>query len=480
MSSTTRSDRTAWRAIAALCVGFFMILLDTTIVNVAMPAMIEGLRASLNDIIWVNSAYLLTFAVPLLLTGRLGDRFGPKRVYLTGLTIFVLASLVCGLAGSAEVLIAARAVQGLGAAAMTPQTMAFITHLFPPHRRGAALGVWGSVAGFATVSGPLLGGVLVTQLGWEWIFFVNIPIGVLALALVVRRVPDWRPGRSHRFDVLGVVLCCLGLGLVVFGVQNGEHYGWGRVAGPITIAEIIVAGVVLLVVFVLWQAARRNPEPLLPLRIFGNRNFSLGNVANVIIGFSVTGLFVPLVLFVQTVPKLTAFEAGMLTAPTSLMSGVVAFFAGRWSNGPRAKFLPITGFALLGLGIGVMTLQLGGSPWVLLPALVVVGGGMGMVYSPLTNIATKTLDPQLMGAGAGIYNTSRQFGGVLGSAGTGAVLQIVLAATGDFTTATRAALLMLVVSTVVGVTAAVLMRRETGMRDSGRASDPGLPVTRPS
>ncbi len=458
-----------------------MILLDTTIVNVAMPSMIEGLHATLNDIIWVNSAYLLTFAVPLLLTGRLGDRFGPKRVYLAGLTIFVLASLTCGLATSAELLITARAVQGLGAAAMTPQTMAFITHLFPPHRRGAALGMWGSVAGFATVSGPLLGGVLVTQLGWEWIFFVNIPLGVLALTLVLRWVPDWRPGRSHRFDVLGIVLCCLGLGLVVFGVQNGEHYGWGRVAGPITIAEIIVTGAVLLVVFVLWQAARRNPEPLLPLRIFGNRNFSLGNVANMIIGFSVTGLFVPLVLFVQTVPKLSALEAGLFTAPTSLASGVVAFFAGRLSNGPGAKYLPITGFTLLGLGMGVTTLQLGGgSPWVMLPALVVVGGGMGMVYAPLTNIATKTLDPALMGAGAGIYNTSRQFGNVLGSAGTGAVLQVVLAATNDFTAATRAALLVLVVSTVVGVSAAVLMRRETGVRDSAGASDPGLPVTRPS
>ncbi|MBM7859494.1 EmrB/QacA subfamily drug resistance transporter [Lentzea nigeriaca] len=451
-----------------------------TIVNVAMPAMINGLHASLNDIIWVNSAYLLAFAVPLLLTGRLGDRFGPKRIYLAGLTVFVLASLTCGLAGDAEVLNAARAVQGLGAAAMTPQTMAFITHLFPADRRGAALGVWGSVAGFATVSGPLLGGVLVTQLGWEWIFFVNIPIGVLALTLVLRWVPDWQPRRSHRFDVLGVVLCCLGLGLAVFGIQNGEHYDWGRVVGPIKIGHIIVAGVVILVEFVIWQMARRNTEPLLPLRIFRNHNFSLGNVANVMIGFSVTGLFVPLVLFVQTVPKLSAFEAGMLTAPTSLVSGVVAFFAGRWSNGPGAKYLPITGFALLGLGIGVMTMQLGGSPWVLLPALVVVGAGMGMVYSPLTNIATKTLDPQLMGAGAGIYNTSRQFGGVLGSAGTGAVLQIVLAATGDFTAATRAALLMLVASTTVGVTAAVLMRRETGMRDSGRASDPGLPVTRPT
>ncbi|MDX8142828.1 MFS transporter [Lentzea sp. BCCO 10_0061] len=203
-----------------------MTLLDTTIVNVALQSMITDLNASLNDVIWVVSAYLLAFAVPLLLTGRLGDRYGPKRLYGIGLTLFLLASLACGLATSADALITARVFQGLGAAAMTPQTMAFITHLFPPARRGAALGMWGSVAGLATVSGPLLGGVLVTHLGWEWIFFVNLPIGVVALALLFVWVPDLRPNRAPRFDVLGVVLCCLGLGLLVFGIQNGEHYQW--------------------------------------------------------------------------------------------------------------------------------------------------------------------------------------------------------------------------------------------------------------
>ncbi|MFD4642586.1 MFS transporter [Lentzea sp. NPDC058436] len=467
----------------ALCIGFFMTLLDTTIVNVALPSMITDLGASLNDVIWVVSAYLLAFAVPLLLTGRLGDRFGPKRLYGIGLVLFLGASLACGLATSAEALIAARVFQGLGAAAMTPQTMAFITHLFPPAKRGAALGMWGSVAGLATVSGPLLGGVLVTHLGWEWIFFVNLPIGVLALVLLFLWVPDLQPNRAPRFDVLGVVLCCLGLGLLVFGVQNGEHYQWGRVAGPITVAEIIAAGVLFLALFVLWQASARNPEPLMPLRIFRNRNFSLGNVANIAIGITVTGVFVPLALFLQTVPKLSPLMTGLVTAPASLMSGVVAIFAGRLSNRANAKFLPITGFALMAVGILAMTFLLSDGPqWVLLPSMVALGIGMGLVFSPLTNISTRTLDRSLLGAGSGIYNTSRQFGNVLGSAATAAVLQIVLAATGDFTTAVRAAFYLLLAVTALGIAAAFAFRQVAAptVTDSARASDPGLPVTRPS
>lgn len=467
----------------ALCIGFFMTLLDTTIVNVALPSMITDLNASLNDVIWVVSAYLLAFAVPLLLTGRLGDRYGPKRLYGIGLVLFIGASLACGLSTSADALIVSRVFQGLGAAAMTPQTMAFITHLFPPVKRGAALGMWGSVAGLATVSGPLLGGVLVTHLGWEWIFFVNLPIGVLAVVLLFLWVPDLRPDRAPKFDVLGVVLCCLGLGLLVFGIQNGEHYQWGRVAGPVTITEVIAAGVLFLALFVLWQASSRNPEPLMPLWIFRNRNFSLGNVANVAIGITVTGVFVPLALFLQTVPKLSPLMTGLVTAPASLMSGVVAIFAGRLSNRADAKYLPITGFALMALGIVAMTFLLGdGSQWVLLPSMIALGIGMGLVFSPLTNISTRTLDRSLLGAGSGIYNTSRQFGNVLGSAATAAVLQVVLAATGDFTAAVRAAFYLLLAVLAVGIAAAFAFRRvaAASVTDSARASDPGLPVTRPS
>jgi EmrB/QacA subfamily drug resistance transporter len=212
-----------WAALSALCLGFFMILLDTTIVSIAIPAMLRELNAGLNAVVWVISVYLLTYAVPMLFTSRLGDRFGPKRIFLAGLLVFTAASLWCGLSGTVEMLIAARAVQGLGAALMTPQTLAFITHLFPPTKRGPAMGMWGGVAGLATITGPLLGGVLVQHFGWEWIFFVNVPIGVIAIVMTLILVPDWQPKHSHSFDVLGILLSGAAVFCIVFGVQKDSN-----------------------------------------------------------------------------------------------------------------------------------------------------------------------------------------------------------------------------------------------------------------
>jgi EmrB/QacA subfamily drug resistance transporter len=457
-----------WAALSALCIGFFMILLDTTIVNVAIPSMIRDLGAGLNEIIWVNSVYLLAYAVPLLLTGRLGDRFGPKRLFLTGLVVFIGSSLWCGLSGSVEMLIVARGVQGLGAAMMTPQTMAFITHLFPPAKRGGPMGLWGAVAGVATVTGPLLGGVLVDNLGWEWIFFVNVPVGVVALVMAVVLVPDWQPGTSHSFDPLGILLCCLGLSLVVFGVQEGQQYAWGDVWGPITILEIISAGVVLLVAFVVWQAVNRK-EPLLPLRIFANRNFSLGNAANLVIGFGVTGLFLPLIVYIQSVLGLSAVESGLLTAPMSLLSGTISAVSGKLSDRPWARFLPAAGFTLLATGIALLSWRLepGLASWELIPELLVCGAGLGMVFAPLANISTRGVDRKLMGAGSGIFNTSRQVGSVLGSAAVGVLLQARLddhlAETrgnfpAAFTDAAGDTMLMLVAVLLVGTVCTLAMR----------------------
>src|SRR4030081_412729 len=273
-----------WAALSALCIGFFMILLDTTIVSIAIPVMLRELNAGLNSVVWVISVYLLTYAIPMLFTSRLGDRFGPKQVYLAGLIVFTGASLWCGLSGRVEMLIAARAVQGLGAALMTPQTLAFITHLFPPVKRGPAMGMWGGIAGLATITGPLLGGVLAPHFCWEWLFFVNVPIDVIAIALTVALVPNWQPKLSHSFDLIGILLSGSGLFCIVFGVQNGQQYDWGTVAGPITVFEIIGAGVLLLVVLVLWHRFTRT-EPLLPLRVFTNRNFSAGTLTATTVGF---------------------------------------------------------------------------------------------------------------------------------------------------------------------------------------------------
>ena len=422
------STRNPWAALAALCIGFFMIMLDTTIVNIAIPAMIEDLEASLSEIIWINSIYLLTYAVPLLLSGRLGDRFGPRRLFLVGLVIFTVSSAACGLAGSATVLIVARAVQGLGAAAIAPQTMAFITALFPPSKRGAPMGMWGAVAGVATVAGPLLGGVLVETLGWEWIFFVNVPVGIVGLVMTLLLVPDWQPRHSHRFDPLGILLSCAGLFFVVFGIQEGQRYDWGTVAGPLTIPMVIGFGVALLLAFVLWQRFNRG-EPLLPLGIFRHRNFSMANLANVTIGFTMAGMFVPIVIYIQTVLGYSPIDSGLITAPMSVAGGIVAPFAGRLSDRVPGKWLVALGLALFGAGIALLAgrTDADSSGWSLVPAFLVCGVGTGFIFSPLANLATYGLAPRLMGAGSGIFATTRQVGGVIGSASIGVLLQARLA-----------------------------------------------------
>ena len=218
--------RNPWVALAALCTCFFMIMLDSTIVTATIPVMLTGLHANLNQIIWVNSGYLLANTVPLLLTGRLGDRFGPRRVLLAGLVVFTAASLWCGLSTTPGMLIAARAVQGLGAAAMAPQTLTFITHLFPPDQRRAPIAVWGAVAGVAVITGPVLGGLIVQQAGWQWIFLSNVPIGVASMAVAMVFLPNWQPRRRMRLDAVGAALSSAGLFALVFGVQNGQHYHW--------------------------------------------------------------------------------------------------------------------------------------------------------------------------------------------------------------------------------------------------------------
>jgi EmrB/QacA subfamily drug resistance transporter len=413
-----------WAALIALCIGFFMILLDTTIVTIAIPTMVRGLHTDLNSVVWVISIDLLVYAVPMLFTSRLGDRFGPKRVFLAGMVVFTAASLWCGLSGSAGTLIAARAVQGLGAALMTPQTLAFVTHLFPPAKRGPAMGLWGGVAGLATITGPLLGGVLVDSLGWEWIFFVNVPIGVVGIVMTLWLVPDWQPRRLHSFDVPGILLSVAGLGLLVFGIQNGQKYDWGSVVDWISIPEIIGAGLVVLVAFVIWQRYNRG-EPLVPLRVFGNRNFSTGTVTAIAIGFAMTGMFVPLVVYTQNVLGLTPTQAGLLTAPMSLLSGILAPFIGRLSDRGNAKYLVMTGFLALAAGLGLVALQSrpDTDPLSLIPALLLCGVGTGFVFAPMSNITMRSVEPALAGTASGIFNTSRQVGGVLGSAAIGVLLQ---------------------------------------------------------
>ncbi|HEX5142346.1 MAG TPA: DHA2 family efflux MFS transporter permease subunit, partial [Mycobacterium sp.] len=293
-----------WNALWAMMVGFFMILVDSTIVAVANPSIMERLDTDYDTVLWVTSAYLLAYAVPLLVAGRLGDRFGPKNLYIVGLFIFTVASLWCGLAGSIQMLVAARVLQGIGAALLTPQTLSTITRTFPPERRGMAMSVWGATAGVATLLGPLAGGVLVDHLGWQWIFFVNVPIGVFGLALAVWLIPVL-PTQTHSFDWLGVVLSGAAMFLVVFGLQEGQDNQWSG-----WIWAMVAAGVALMAAFVYWQSVNKR-EPLVPLRIFRDRDFSLSNIGVAVIGFAVTAMVVPSMFYAQLVCGLSPTRSAL-------------------------------------------------------------------------------------------------------------------------------------------------------------------------
>jgi EmrB/QacA subfamily drug resistance transporter len=429
---TTQNETRPWPALWALIIGFFMILIDTTIVSVANPAIQRGLKVeSVSDVLWVTSAYLLAYAVPLLVTGRLGDRFGPKNLYLGGLVIFTLASLWCGLSGSLGILILARVIQGLGAALMTPQTMAVITRIFPPEKRGAAMGLWGATAGVATLVGPILGGVLVDWLGWEWIFFINVPIGIVAFILAARLVPKL-PTHPHRFDILGVVLSAIGLFLVVFGLQQGETYNWGTITGtPFSVWGLIIAGIVVLVAFVVWQRLNKG-ELLLPLTLFRDRNFSLSNAAITTVGFTITSMALPLVYYFQVVRGLTPTQSALMLVPMAVITAGLSGVVGKLVNKVNPKYIVFAGLIFLALGLFWYSQLISTTInifWLLLPSAVLGLANAG-IWAPISNTATRNLPPRQAGAGSGVYNTTRQIGAVLGSASIAALITGRLAAHG--------------------------------------------------
>ncbi|WP_314333072.1 MFS transporter [Rothia dentocariosa] len=413
-----------WVAMWSLVIGFFMILLDTTIVTVALPHMQHELNASLSAVIWVTSAYLLAYAVPLLITGRLGDRFGQKQMYLLGMVVFTLSSLWCGLSPNVEMLIVARVVQGIGASIMTPQTMSIITLMFPPHKRGVAMSVWGAAAGIASLVGPIAGGLLVDGPGWTWIFFINIPIGVVGTYLAVRNIPHF-PSKQHNFDWLGVVLSAIGLFLMVFGIQEGSTYDWGTITDslwgtgiPVSVWGMIIAGIIVFTLFIVWQAVNRK-EPLVPLGLFKDRNFSVSNIAIAAMGAHTLTMAFPTTIYFQQVRGMSPTQAALMTAPLALFSGALSPIIGKRLGTSNPKWYAVSGFALLVVGFVVLrALMTADQPLaLLLIPFAILGIGNSMIWGPLAVTATRNLPPRLAGAGSGVYNETRQVAGVLGSAG---------------------------------------------------------------
>ncbi len=414
-----------WAVLIVVSLGFFMTLLDLTIVNIAIPNMITKLNASLDGVLWVINSYALVLAVLLITAGRLGDLRGQRTLFIAGVALFTAASAACGFSPTVGWLIAFRAVQGVGAALLMPQTLALLTMVFPPERRGAAFGVWGAVAGVATIAGPTLGGLLVTAFDWRYIFFINLPIGIAVIVLGVLWIPDLRTGAQHKLDIPGVVLASLALLSICYGLVEGQRYDWGKIAGFISIPLVIGLGVVLLAAFLIVQARTQDQEPLIPFTLFRDRNFSLMNWVSATVSIGLLGIFLPLTIYLQSALGFSALKAGLAMAPSSLMSMFVAPVAGRLTDRIGGKYILFTGLLLFAGGMAwVSAIATATSTWEdFVAPLVVAGFGLGCTFAPLTTTAMRSVQPQFAGAASGMLNTTRQVGSVIGTAAVGALLE---------------------------------------------------------
>ncbi len=417
------SARNPWAALAVLCAGYGTILLDLTVVNNAMPSIIGSLHTGVNGILWVINAYVLVYAVLLITAGRVGDLVGQRAIFAGGLALFTVASALCGFAQTTTQLVAARILQGVGGALLTPQTLALVTSIFPPDRRGTAMGLWGAVAGLATVAGPTLGGFIVTRWDWRWVFFINVPIGVVILLATFLLVPDIRFGRRQHLDIGGVALASVGLVLVVFGLIEGQRFHWGRLWGMLTIPETIGAGLLVLTAFLFWE--RRQKDPLLPFVLFEDRNFLWMNGMVSAMSFAMLGFSFLLPIYLQSALGRTAFQAGLTVAPMSLSLMVLAPFAGRWADRPQGQYLPAAGLLCFAGSMALIAWfgNTSASGLTLAGPMVLAGLGIACVMPPSTTLAMRSVPPRLAGAASGVLNTTRQLGGVLGTTAVGALLE---------------------------------------------------------
>lgn len=420
--------RNPWPALLVLCLGNFLILLDTSIVNTAAPDMMGSLGIGVDEVLWVLNGYLLALASLLMVFGRLGWLLGPRTVFVGGLALFAVASLGCAVAQSAGPLVAARVLQGVGAAALLPQALTLIAGIMPAERRGLGFGVFTAVAGVAAVSGPTLGGMVVTDLGWRWIFHLNLPLGVVGILFALRFVPDLRTERPRGFDPVGVLLATLGLTGLVYGLIEGGRHHWGRIGGPVTIPGILLGSLVALALFVWWE--RRHPEPLVPLGLFRDRGFALGTVITLVTAFALHGFLLVFVIETQTLLGMTPLESGLAALPWTLTLSAVAPVAGRLTDRIGGRPLLVVGLAAYALG--VLGIAMAPTPTstasVLVVPLIAVGIGMGAAIAPTTTEAMRGVAPVRAAAASGVLTTARQVGAALGAAVVGVVLQSRLAA----------------------------------------------------
>ncbi|MCA9879917.1 MAG: DHA2 family efflux MFS transporter permease subunit, partial [Thermomicrobiales bacterium] len=361
-SASSGPDRNPWLILFVLCGAVFMLLLDTTIVNVAQQKIKVALNADLSEIQWILDSYIMAYAVLILSFGRLGDVFGRKKLFMLGMGIFTVASALCAASTlisqftgipPAAALIGARVLQGVGGAMMMPQTLSLITVAFPPQQRGTAMGVWGSVVALGAVLGPILGGWLVTNFSWEWVFLINVPVGIVAILGTLAIIPESvDPFATGKVDWGGLFLSATGIFALVYAAIEGNAFGW---TSPIILGSF-AASVVLLSLFVWWES--RVDDPMMKLELFAIRNFTVANVLGLATSFGMLGVFFPMTVFLQGALGMSPLEAGLAMLPNGLVLMFVAPTAGRLSDKIGARWILVTGLSLMAVGIVAMIRQI--------------------------------------------------------------------------------------------------------------------------
>ncbi len=407
-----------WWTLGALCFALFMIMLDNTVVNVALPAIQSDLGISVSELEWTVAAYALTFASLLLTGGKLGDLLGRRLIFTIGLAVFTLSSLACGLSSTAPELISARAVQGIGAALMMPATLSIISATFHARERGMAIGIWAGVSAMALAIGPLLGGVITEHISWNWIFYVNVPIGVLAVIAAIVVVPESRDtSREQRLDLPGLATSAVGLFALVYALIEAHSYGWtsARILGLFAIA------VVALVAFVLLEMHQR--VPLLDLSLFRNGTFAGANLVAILVTLAMFGIFVFFPIYMQTFRGWSPIQAGAALLPWTLMIVIFAPIAGKLSDRVGSRWLMAGGMTVVAICCLLLsTVTLHSSFWHMLPAFILGGLGMSFVMTPMSAAAMGAAPVDKAGVASGVLNTFRQVGVALGIGIMGAII----------------------------------------------------------
>ena len=418
VASFLDEEHRKWWTLVAVAFGLFMIMLDNTVVNVALPSIQRDLNVSVAGLEWVVNAYFLTFAVLMLTGGKLADLLGRRRIFIVGLVVFTLSSLACGLASNGATLIAARAVQGVGAALMNPATLSIITATFPPRQRGMAMGIWVGVSAVALALGPITGGLLAEHADWSWIFFINVPIGALAI-LVARIVIRESKDTSHeqRLDLPGLAASGGALLALTYALIEANSKGW-------TSAEILGLFAVAVAGFAAFVALeRRQRTPMLDLSLFRNRTFAGANATMMLVALSMFGVFFFVSLFVQNILGYSPVQAGAAFLPMTLCIIFFAPVAGKLSDRLGPRWLMSGGMGLVSVSLVLFSvLDESSSFWNLFPALLVGGAGMAMAMTPTTAAAMGSVPVDKAGVGSGVLNSMRQIGGSLGIAVMGAIL----------------------------------------------------------